>query len=74
MAVPDLDGVFLHVLTIVEPLHGERAIEGYRLGEIDLERGMMRALRRGPEGVRIAVERSSDFWCGSSVSSARLWL
>src|ERR1035438_10052763 len=32
---PDIDGVLLYALAGVEPLHGERSVEGNGLGEAD---------------------------------------
>src|ERR1700749_3731386 len=34
---PNLNGIFLHVLAVVEPLHGDGVIEGYRMVERDFE-------------------------------------
>src|SRR5262249_22961906 len=55
-AVPCFDAEFLDLLAVVETLHEQRVIEGNRLGEIHFEHGVMRAGRRRPEGVGVAVE------------------
>jgi len=36
---PDVDGVFLNALTVVEPFHGEGAVEDDGRGEADFKRG-----------------------------------
>ena len=52
--LPGFDGVVLDVLAVVEPLHGDGAVEGDGLVEVDLERGVRRW--REPEGVGVVVE------------------
>src|ERR1019366_6288914 len=64
LAVPHIDRVFLHTLTVVQPLHGKRAVEGDRLGEIDFEAGVMRTCGRTPESVWVGIERGSVFDAG----------
>lgn len=58
---PDIDGVFLDALAGVEPLHDDGAVEGDGAGEGYFESGVMGTGGRGPECVRVAVERGGDF-------------
>src|ERR1700677_5261357 len=50
-----LDGVLLYVLSIVEPLHGKRAVECDRLWKGDLDNFTVGSRRRGTEGSRVAI-------------------
>ncbi len=54
-AGPDLDCIFLDVLAVVEPLHGERAVEGDGMRKTDFKGRMMGACRGRPEGVQVAI-------------------
>ena len=63
-AVPHFDAEGLDVLAVVEPLHGQRTIEGYGSGESDFEGRVVRTGWGGPEGVRIVVECEFQFGVG----------
>ena len=52
--LPCFDSVFLNVLAFVQPFHGDGAVEGDRLVEVDLEDGV--AGWCGPEGGGIVVD------------------
>ena len=58
---PYIDRVFLNALAVIEPLHGECAVEGDGCGKVDFKLGVMGARGRGPESIRVAVERRRRF-------------
>src|SRR5580658_11054289 len=59
-ASPHIDGIFLNVLAVVQPLHCQRAIERDGLVEPDLDHRAVRTCGCGPERVRIAIQRCSN--------------
>ena len=42
----NFNGIFLDVLTVIEPLHGESTVKGYGLGKYNFYGCMMRSCRR----------------------------
>src|SRR5271165_127161 len=43
MACPNIDGVLLNTLAVVQPLHGKRLVKSDRRREADFKHGMMRS-------------------------------
>src|SRR5438270_765840 len=55
-AVPHFNSKILDALSIIEPLHHQRAIKLHGIAEISFEDGMMRSRRRRPESIGVPVE------------------